>query len=53
MSIMISWLQTVDFTRPNFYIFEDKRQANILIGMIIILLIVLLRSLEKPALMSS
>ena len=50
---MIAWLYTVDFTSPNFYIFEEKRHANKVIGMIMMLLIVLLTSLEKPALINS
>lgn len=51
--MMIDWLQTVDFTRPNFYIFDENIQANNVIGMIIMLFIVLFTSRENPALINS
>lgn len=50
--MIIVWLHTVDLTKPNFYIFDEKTQANTVIGMIIMLFIVLLTSLEKPAFIS-
>ncbi len=50
---MMIWLYTVDFTKPNFYIFDENAQANIVIGIKMTLLIVLLTSREKPAFINS
>ncbi len=50
--MMMIWLHTVDFTKPNFYIFDENTQANTVIGIIMMLFIVLLTSLEKPAFIS-
>lgn len=50
---MMIWLHTVDLTKPSFYIFDENAHANTVIGMIMMLLIVLLTSREKPAFINS